>query len=149
MPVFPWYLTPFRDDSAEQPSVTIESPSPAQDNKPTDQSKLAGRAGELRDTGEIERAQTPEFARVAAEVADSAALLDRSGVNTPQPEAPVSAHIQEVANIAAEVADTAEALDAGEVCGIGLKGWMVQVVLTIIISSRCPTWRSLRQRTRP
>lgn len=130
MAVILWYLTPFRDDSAKQPSMIAENSSPPQDNNTIDQSKLAGRVGELRDPGEIERAQTPEFARVAAEVADSAALLDRSGVSTPQPEAfgkatreitqeaPASAHIQEIANTAAEVADTAEALDADEVCGI-------------------------------
>lgn len=96
----------------QQEQISIEQPKPL------------GRVAELRQPDEIERAETPEFARVAAEVADSAALLDRS---TPEPESfeknaqetaqdtPASAHIQEVANTAAEVADTAEALDADQV----------------------------------
>lgn len=111
--------------------MTDEKPSLHQEQNTIDESKLAGRVGELRQPGEIERAETPEFARVAAEVADSAALLDRS---TPEPEsfekatgetaleAPASAHIQEIANTAAEVADTAEALDVDEVCDITSNG---------------------------
>lgn len=109
--------------------MTTENSSPQQDRGNIHQSTTAGRVGELRDNSEIERAQTPEFARVAAEVADSAALLDRS---TPEPEAsgtlpeettqeaPASANIQEIANTAAEVADTAAALDADEVCSLAL-----------------------------
>lgn len=111
--------------------MTDEKPSLPQEQNNIGESKPAGRVGELRNPIEIERAETPEFARVAAEVADSAALLDRS---TPEPEsseraiggtaleAPASAHIQEIANTAAEVADTAEALDADEVCDITSDG---------------------------
>lgn len=118
------YLTLSRVGSSAQPSATTEDSSHQQDQNTIHQPKPIGRVGELRQPSEIERSETPEFARVAAEVADSAALLDRS---TPEPEAsgratgeavqdtPASAHIQEVANTAAEVADTAEALDADEV----------------------------------
>ncbi len=57
---------------------------------------------------------TPVFARVAAEVAESAALLDKED---PEPDIrrPSSAPMSEVASTAAEVADSAELLDASEV----------------------------------
>lgn len=54
---------------------------------------------------------TPEYARTAAEVAESAALVDPP---TPEPEtidATAPAAAQEAANTAAEVADTAKDLD--------------------------------------
>lgn len=66
---------------------------------------------------------TPDFARTAAEVADSAALLDKE---EPAPDIPddeagrlgfrrlTSTPIKEVAKTAAEVADTAQLLDAEE-----------------------------------
>ena len=68
-------------------------------------------------------ASTPDFARTAAEVADSAALLDKED---PVPDLPddeagrlgfrrlTATPIKEVAKTAAEVADTAQILDAEE-----------------------------------
>ena len=69
-------------------------------------------------------ASTPGFVRTAAEVADSAALLDK---DPPDPEIPddeagrlgvrrlTATPIPEVAKTAAEVADTAKQLDSEEV----------------------------------
>lgn len=67
----------------------------------------------LKETEKVDRsaASTPEYARTAAEVAESAALVDPP---TPLPEAVdavASDPPQEVANTAAEVADTAQNLD--------------------------------------
>lgn len=67
----------------------------------------------LKDADKIDRSgtSTPEYARTAAEVAESAALVDPP---TPRPEtvdAAASDPTQETADTAAEVADTAEVLD--------------------------------------
>lgn len=67
----------------------------------------------LRETDKVDRSatSTPEYARTAAEVAESAALVDPP---TPLPEtvdAVATDPPQEAANITAEVADTAQNLD--------------------------------------
>lgn len=67
---------------------------------------------------------TPTYAKVAAEVADSAALLNKEEPETPVPDDVAgkigyrrlsSTPITEVANTAAEVADTAQELDSAGV----------------------------------
>ena len=77
----------------------------------------------LHQDGPVPRSDTstPDFVRTAAEVADSAALLDKEA---PEPDVSDSeagrlglrrlthTPIQEVAKTAAEVADTAQSLDA-------------------------------------
>lgn len=82
--------------------------------------------------------RTPDIARSAAEVAESAASLDR-GAPTP----PISDEeagrigfrrmsqtpIPEVANVAAEVADTAAILDK-EDCNVSNVGWSLGLLLT-------------------
>ena len=72
-----------------------------------------------------DQTSTPDFVNVAAEVADSAAILDRSQSNTPaisNEEAGKIGYrrmsmtpIQDVADIAAEVADSAAIIDKGSV----------------------------------
>lgn len=74
---------------------------------------IAARLEALKEADKVDRSatSTPEYARTAAEVAESAALVDPP---TPQPEtvdAVASASQQEAAETAAEVADTAEELD--------------------------------------
>ncbi|KKY35961.1 putative pt repeat family protein [Diaporthe ampelina] len=73
----------------------------------------AGRIEALKEADKVDRSgtSTPEYARTAAEVAESAALVDPP---TSQPEtvdAVASTPPQETADTAAEVADTAQDLD--------------------------------------
>lgn len=72
---------------------------------------------------------TPNYAKIADEVADSAAILNKEKPETPVPDAEAgrigyrrltSTPIAEVANTAAEVADTAKKLDSAEEV-VGLK----------------------------
>jgi hypothetical protein len=75
--------------------------------------QLIPRLEALKEADRVDRSatSTPEYARTAAEVAESAALVDPP---TPLPEpadAAASDPSQEAANTAAEVADTAEDLD--------------------------------------
>lgn len=103
------------DTKADEPTQT-----PKNDDKPSDSNHIQqpqpqpiARLEALKDAEKVDRSatSTPEYARTAAEVAESAALVDPP---TPQPEAADAAASdppQEAANTAAEVADTAEELD--------------------------------------
>lgn len=89
----------------DQPSSTIHVQQP--------QPQPVARLEALKEAEKVDRSatSTPEYARTAAEVAESAALVDPP---TPQPEredAVESAPHQDAADTAAEVADTAEDLD--------------------------------------
>ncbi|KAI7787941.1 hypothetical protein LA080_013246 [Diaporthe eres] len=116
-----------RNNFIEAPSAEETKPEePAQATKNDDelsstnhvhQPKPIARLEALKEADKVDRSatSTPEYARTAAEVAESAALLDPP---TPQPEtvdAVASAAPQEaadtVAETAAEVADTAKDLD--------------------------------------
>lgn len=74
---------------------------------------IAARLEALKEADKVDRSatSTPEYARTAAEVAESAALVDPP---TPLPETVdevVPAQQQEAAETAAEVADTAKEID--------------------------------------
>lgn len=71
------------------------------------------RLGALKEAEKVDRsgANTPEYARTAAEVADSAALVDPPTTEPETIDATASFPPDEVANTAAEVADTDKDLD--------------------------------------
>lgn len=109
-----------RNNFIEAPSAEETKPvEPTQDTKndgePSNTNHVlqpqpvAARLEALREAEKVDRSatSTPEYARTAAEVAESAALVDPP---TPLPEtvdAAASASPQEAADTAAEVADTA------------------------------------------
>lgn len=112
-----------RNNFIEAPSAEdIEPEEPVQATKNDDQPSSTihvqqpqpvARLEALKEAEKVDRSatSTPEYARTAAEVAESAALVDPP---TPQPEredAVESAPPQDAADTAAEVADTAEDLD--------------------------------------
>lgn len=91
-----------KDDAEPSNTNHVQQPQP-----------IAARLEALKEAEKIDRSatSTPEYARTAAEVAESAALVDPP---TPLPEtvdAAAPASPQEVADTAAEVADTAQDLD--------------------------------------
>lgn len=130
-----WVLdesAPTVTDNAGNRNNFIEAPS-AEEAKPEEPTQPTNNDEEVSSTNHVQQPQpqpiarlevlkeaekvdrsatsTPEYARTAAEVAESAALVDPP---TPQPEAAdtvASDASQEAANTAAEVADTAEDLD--------------------------------------
>lgn len=113
-----------RNNFIEAPSAEETKPvEPTQDTKndgePSNTNHVlqpqpvAARLEALREAEKVDRSatSTPEYARTAAEVAESAALVDPP---TPLPEtvdAAASASPQEAADTAAEVADTAQDLE--------------------------------------
>lgn len=103
------------ETKSEEPiqSINKDDDVPSTNHVQQPQPQPIARLEALKEAEKIDRSatSTPEYARTAAEVAESAALVDPP---TPQPEAAdavASDPPEEAANTAAEVADTAQALD--------------------------------------